>query len=116
MHWDLRNKSSSNQEKTQSWWSSLGNINRNDSTKTNKYKVGQIVLWLKTTSKKKRGKFNYKWMGPYVVTLVYPNGTVDLMIFDEIIRRLNINKIKPYCQPMEEPIIHSYYVKIPKET
>jgi hypothetical protein len=52
----------------------------------------------------------------YYPSVQSPNGMVDLMLSNEIIQRVIINKIKPYCQSMEEPIIHSYYVKIPKET
>jgi len=61
-----------------------------------RYKKGYQVLWLKTTPRKRKGKFHTKWMGPYEIDFVYPNGTMDLLEMKDTWTRVNANKIKPY--------------------
>lgn len=51
-------------------------------------------------------------MKSYVVSLVYFNGILDLMLLDNIMVRIDINKIKPYNEIEEEPSIFSFLVNI----
>ena len=48
------------------------------------------------------GKFRIRWSGPYEITEIYDNNTVDVSTLQgENLGRVNMSKIKPYHEPLE---------------
>ena len=48
------------------------------------------------------GKFRIQWSGPYEITEIYGNNTVDVATLQgEPLGRENMSKIPPYHEPLE---------------
>jgi hypothetical protein len=40
-------------------------------------------------------KIDPRWDGPYTITKIHTNGTVEIQLDDDLIERVNIRRIKP---------------------
>jgi hypothetical protein len=70
--------------------------------KSPKFYKGQKILWHQRMNKPGLGKFRIQWSGPYEITKIYDNNTVDVSTLQgETLGRVNMSKIKPYHEPPE---------------
>jgi hypothetical protein len=70
--------------------------------KISKFYKGQKILWHQRMNKPGPGKFRIRWSGPYEITEIYGNNTVDVSTLQgENLGRVNMSKIKPYHEPLE---------------
>jgi hypothetical protein len=77
---------------------------RNIQRKT--FTIGQKVLLYNSRLQIFPGKLKSRWHGPYVVTLVYPNGSVEVCDpKDNNVFKVNGQRLKPYFEslPIGEP-------------
>ena len=48
------------------------------------------------------GKFKIRWSGPYEITKIYNNNTINVSTLQgEPLGRVNMSKVKPYHEPLE---------------
>lgn len=70
------------------------------------FENGDLVLWLWKDRKIKKEKFFFPWSGPFWVKKTFDNNIVWLsMLSNEDVILVNINKLKPYQNPMELMVI-----------
>jgi hypothetical protein len=80
------------------------------------YRVGdRVLLDVKVRSKTENKKFISKYRGPFRVSKVYDNGTVDITNNSFTTKRVHVNRLRPlydtmvwrdeFCPDLEDPII-----------
>jgi hypothetical protein len=75
---------------------------KSQENKNPKFYKGQKILWHQRMNKPGPGKFRIRWSGPYEITEIYGNNTVDVSTLQgETLGRVNMSKIKPYHEPLE---------------
>jgi hypothetical protein len=88
----------------------------NKRVKTLCYRVGDKVLHdVKVRSKTENKKFISKYRGPFRVSKVYDNGTMDITNNSFTTKRVHVNRLRPlydtmvwrdeFCPDLEDPII-----------
>src|SRR3984957_2232431 len=72
--------------------------------KTKKFQKGDWALLYDSRFKEFQGKLRTRWLGPYEVDTVFPNGTVRLLTIDESRTPLLVNghRLRLYQQPISK--------------
>ncbi len=85
----------------------LKKYQRDDEKHSRIFEDGDLVLWLREDQKIKEGKFLFPWIGPFWAKKTFDNNIVQLsMLSNEDMALVNINKLKPYQNPMELIVIN----------
>ena len=75
------------------------------------FKVGATVLKRDFTRKKRRGgKLDYRWEGPFVITAVLGRGLYKLKGKDgpKVVDRVNGTHLKPFLSPCRQPVMGAF--------
>ena len=73
--------------------SQFNNLRENARRKSHDHNIGDqiVVVAFKPNALEDQAK------GPHTISQVHTNGTVSHMLNEEVIERINVRRIKPYC-------------------
>ena len=78
------------------------------------FKVGQKVLLFNSTLKVHAGKLRSKWVGPFLVTNVFPHGAVEIQNMDTgKVFKVNGQRLKPFYEGFQPYVVETIYLADP---
>ena len=77
------------------------------------FEVGQKVLLFHSRLSLFPGKLRSRWIGPFVVTNVFPHGAVEIKSLNPGRKSFKVNghQLKPYFEPFTETTIEEHCIK-----
>jgi hypothetical protein len=87
-------------EKTKMWHDKM--IARKD------FSVGQKVLLFQSCLRLFPGKLRSRWLGPFIVTKIYPHGAIEIKSLDtDKVMKVNGQRLKPYYDGFQSEEVES---------
>ena len=78
------------------------------------FEVGQKVLLFNTRLKLFPGKLRSRWVGPFIVTNVFPHGAIEIKSLQTNKDfKVNGHRLKPYYESFQEHIVEEVELSEP---